>query len=73
MFAIGQGIEDQVDFTVADHGGDVLTAFMDLADDVDGHAVIVEVGAGAFGGDDVVAQFLKAFGQMEGFGFIAVG
>ena len=50
-----------------------MAAFVDLADDVDGHAVVVEVFACPFGGDDVIAQFLEAFSQLEGFGFIAVG
>ena len=59
MLAIGQGIEDQVDFAVADQSGDILAAFMNLADDVDRHTVVIEVFARPFGSDDVIAQFLE--------------
>ena len=55
VLAIGQGIEDQVDFAVADQSGDILAAFMDLADDVDRHTVVVEVFARPFRSDDVIA------------------
>ena len=73
MLAEGQRIDDQVDLAVADERRNVLPAFMNLADDVDGHAVVVEILARAFRSDDVIAQFLEAMSQLQGFFLIAVG
>ena len=61
MLAVGQCIEDQIDFTVADHGRDVLSAFMDFANDIDGHAVVVEIGSRTFGSDDVPDAMLRLY------------